>query len=94
MNEEPSPEVLLPSRADPAVRRVERRLAGLALITLAAMALAVLNHLITPPRESGPEARVPVAPAPELLAPSETTPGGDLLEALKRPQPALPAVAP
>lgn len=93
MNDTPSPEVLVPLRADPAVRRVERRLAGLALLTVAAIGLAVLNHWIAPARESGPEARVPVAPRPELLPPAEAT-GGDLLEALKRPQSAPPAVAP
>lgn len=96
MNDTPSPEVLVPLRADPAVRRVERRLAGLALITATAIGLAVLNHLIAPTRETGPEARVPVAPlpVPELLAPAEVTPGGDLLEALKRPPSTPPAVAP
>jgi len=94
VNDSPSPEVLLPLRADPAVRRVERRLAGVALITATAMGLAVLNHLIAPARESGPEARVPVAPPPELLPPAEVAPGGDLLEALKRPLSAPPAVAP
>ena len=90
MNEASSPEVLVPLRADPAVRRVERRLAGLALLTVGAIALVVLNHLITPARESGPEARVPVAPLPELLPPIEEAPGGDLLEALKRPQAVTP----
>lgn len=90
MNEASSPEVLVPLRADPAVRRVERRLAGLALLTVGAIALVVLNHLIAPARESGPEARVPVAPLPELLPPAEIAPGGDLLEALKRPQALAP----
>lgn len=90
MNDAPSPEVLVPLRADPAVRRVERRLAGLALLTVGAIALVVVNHLTTPSRESGPEARVPVAPLPELLPPAEIAPGGDLLEALKRPQAVTP----
>jgi hypothetical protein len=94
VNDAPSPEALVPLRADPAVRRVERRLAGLALLTAAAIGLAVLNHLVAPARENGPEARVPVAPLPDLLAPAEEAPGGDLLEALKRPQSPLPGVAP
>ena len=94
MNDTQSPEVLLPLRADPAVRRVERRLAGLALITATAIGLAVLNHLMAPARESGPEARVPVTPQTELLPPSEVAPGGDLLEALKGPLSAPVEAAP
>lgn len=94
MNDTPSSEVLLPLHADPAVRRVERRLAGVALITATAIGLAVLNHLMAPARESGPEARVPVAPQTELLPPSNVAPGGDLLEALKRPPSAPAEVAP
>lgn len=86
MNDIPSSEVLVPLRADPAVRRVERRLAGLAVLTAMAIGLALLNHWIGPPRETGIEARGAVAPPPELRSPVDSAPGGDLLEALKRPQ--------
>lgn len=94
MNDASSLEVLVPLRADPAVRRVERRLAGLVLLTMGAIALAVLNHLVAPAREAGPEASVPVSVLPELLPSAEAAPGGDLIEALKRPLSAPPAVAP
>ena len=84
----------LPLTADPAVRRVERRLAGVALLSGLAIGLAVLNDLIAPADEGSLEAAVPIAPLPELAPPPEASPGGDLIEALKRPQAALPGATP
>ncbi len=93
---EPPSETLLALRQDPSVRRFERRLTLLTLITLGAIVLVLLNHFVRPTRENGRTTELPGAvraepavPTPGLLLPPTEASGVDLLEAMKR-SPATP----
>lgn len=103
MNPSPEPpsETLMPLRQDPSVRRLERRLTVLALITLGAIVVAVLNHLVRPTPETGRttelsrEVRMePGVPTPDLVLPPAEAAGVDLLEAMKRSPAAPTSLAP